>query len=335
MKSALALLAVLPLVLQDQDLPKSTMKAVRMHAYGKPEVLVIEDVPLPVPKAGEVLVRVHAAGVNPIDLKTRAGLLGKDKKRLPLVLGCEIAGTVSRLGPDVKSLAFGDAVYGLLPLERMGGYAEFVALPAEDLVKKPAALDFEKAAAVPLPALTAYQALVGLADVQPGQTVLVHARADLVAFYAIQFAKLKGAKVIVSATSESALGHLKTIYFPDESFIDRDTQEFAALVKDADVVLDSLGGEMQSRSYACLKKGGFLVSLVQAPDPGRLKALGVRGALVQPKPDPKALGEITQWIEAGKLLLPPCTGIPLRFLQATHKEEGFLPLAKSVLVFAP
>src|SRR5689334_11206799 len=200
MKTALALLALSSLaLLQEKSAP--TMKAVRMHDYGKADVLVYEDAPRPEPKANEVLVKVHAAGVNPVDWKIRSGGFNRAKGGLPRILGGEIAGTVESCGADVKGFKPGDEVWALLPLMRMGGYAEYALVAESDLAKKPKALDFVHAAGVPLAALTAYQALFDKAGLKEGQSVLIHAGAGGVGHFAIQLAKAKGAKVYATASA--------------------------------------------------------------------------------------------------------------------------------------
>ncbi len=311
-----ALAAFLPLALSAQDKPAATMKAVRMHDYGKADVLVLEDVPRPEPKAGEVLVRIHAAGVNPVDWKVRAGKLGKMKSRLPMILGGEISGVVESCGADVKSFQPGDEVWSLLSLMRWGGYAEYAAVPEGELAHKPRSIDHVHAAGVPLAALTAWQALVDTAKLEKGQTVLIHAGAGGVGHFAIQIAKARGAKVIATA-SENHLAFLKEL--GADLAIDYKAQKFEELAKDVDVVLDSIGGDTQARSLGCLKKGGFLVSIVQPPDAKKLAELGVKGAIILVKPDPKELDELAKLIEAGQLKCVVSDTIPLAEAPRAHE----------------
>lgn len=183
----------------------ATMKAVRMYAHGGPETLVYEDAPLPEPSADEVLIRVHAASVNPVDWKIRGGY-GKDrfKHHLPLILGWDVAGTVEAVGSEVERLKLGDAVYGYTSLFRDGAYAEYMVAKEAEIAIKPASLDFVQAAAVPVAALTAWQAMFDRAGLNANQRVLIHAAAGGVGSMAVQLAKAKGAYVIGTASARNA-----------------------------------------------------------------------------------------------------------------------------------
>src|SRR6185369_6723311 len=183
----------------------ATMKAVRIHSYGGPEVLVYEDAPRPEAAAGEVLIRVHAAGVNPLDWKVRAGYVQEWlQHQFPLIPGWDVAGIVEAVGRGVEQFRPGDAVYGLLDISKNGAYAEYVAAPARSLARKPATVDHVKAAAVPIAALTAWQALFDVARLAAGQTVLVHAAAGGVGHFAVQLAKWQGARVVGTASAANA-----------------------------------------------------------------------------------------------------------------------------------
>ncbi len=318
MKTAIALLALLPLAVQDK--PAATMKAVRMHDYGKADVLVYEDAPRPEPKPNEVLVKIHAAGVNPIDWKVRAGMFAKPKSRLPLILGGEISGVVETCGADVKGFKPGDEVWSLLSLMRTGGYAEYTTVPESELARKPKSLDHVHAAGVPLAGLTAWQALVDKAGLKEGQSVLIHAGAGGVGHFAIQIAKAKGAKVYATA-SENHLAFLKEL--GADVAIDYKAQKFEELAKDVDVVLDSIGGDTQSRSLGCLKKGGYLVSIVQPPDQKKLEELGLTGSIMLVTPNVKELDELAALIEAKKLKCVVSATIPLAEAKRAHElSEG-------------
>jgi NADPH:quinone reductase-like Zn-dependent oxidoreductase len=310
----LTLLALLPFAAQEKS--ASSMKAVRMHDYGKADVLVLEDAPRPQAKPNEVLVKVHAAGVNPVDWKIRAGSFGKAKAQLPLILGGEIAGVVESCGADVKGFKPGDEVWALLSLARWGGYAEYAVVPESELAKKPKGMDFVHAAGVPLAALTAWQALVDTAGLKEGQTVLIHAGAGGVGHFAIQIAKAKGAKVIATA-SANHLAFLKEL--GADVTIDYKAQKFEDVAKDVDVVLDSIGGDTQARSLGCLKKGGFLVSIVQPPVKKKLDELGVRGAIMLVKADVKELDLLAQLIEAKKLKCVVSETVPLAEAKRAHE----------------
>jgi len=315
MKTALALLALSSLaLLQEKSAP--TMKAVRMHDYGKADVLVYEDAPRPEPKANEVLVKVHAAGVNPVDWKIRSGGFNRAKGGLPRILGGEIAGTVESCGADVKGFKPGDEVWALLSLMRMGGYAEYALVAEADLAKKPKALDFVHAAGVPLAALTAYQALFDKAGLKEGQSVLIHAGAGGVGHFAIQLAKAKGAKVYATASAGN-LAFLKEL--GADVAIDYKAQKFEDLAKDMDVVLDSIGGDTQARSLGCLKKGGYLVSIVQPPDAKKLEELGLKGSIMLVAPSAKQLDELGKLAEEKKLKCVVSTTLPLAEARKAHE----------------
>ena len=320
MKTALSLLVITSLS-GLQEKPAATMKAVRIHDYGKADVLVYEDAPRPEPKAGEVLVKVHAAGINPVDWKIRAGAFDKSKAGLPRILGGEIAGTVESCGADVKGFKAGDEVWALLPLLRMGGYAEYAVAAEKDLAAKPKSIDFVHAAGVPLAALTAWQALFDKAGLHEGQSVLIHGGAGGVGHFAVQFAKARGAKVYATA-SANHLDFLKEL--GADVAIDYKAQKFEELAKDVDVVLDSIGGETQTRSLACLKKGGYLVSIVQQPDAKKLAELGLKGTIFLVAPNVKELDEIGALIEAKKVKCVVSATVPLAEAKRAHElsESG-------------
>lgn len=249
----------------------ATMKAVRIHSFGGPEVLRLEDVPTPQPKPDELLVRVFAAGVNPADWKFREGLLGKIP--LPSIMGSDFSGEVEAVGHDVTDFHVGQPVFGVVG-DESGSYAQFVVAPAAQLVEKPANLSHVEAAALPVASMTAWQALFDVANLQRGQKVLIHAAAGGVGTYAVQFAKWKGAHVIGTASSQ----HLDFVrkMGADEAVNYRATP-FEDVVREVDVVFDTIGGETQSRSWKVLKRGGILVSIVQQPPRDVAAAHGVRG----------------------------------------------------------
>ncbi len=312
---------------------ESTMKAVRYHAYGGPEVLRYEDAPRPAPGEGEVLVRVHAAGVNPVDWKIRQGGFKMPGQSFPQIPGFDLAGTVEAVGAGVERFIPGDGVIGYLSLRRGGAYAEFASVPQDELAPMPQ-IDFVRAAAVPLAALTAWQALFDTAGLESGETVLIHAGAGGVGHFAVQLAKSRGAKVIATA-SERNHEFLKRI--GADQTIDYKEQRFEELVHDVDVVLDSIGGETRTRSYQVLKQGGFLVSIVGAPPPKELEAHGLRGAGILVQPNAKQLSEIAALIEAGKLKPEVSEVLPLCEAARAHElSQGGHTRGKIVLqVVAP
>jgi NADPH:quinone reductase-like Zn-dependent oxidoreductase len=307
-------LAIAPLASFQASAP--TMKAVRFHAFGGPEVLVHEDAPRPEAKEGEVLVRVHAASVNPVDWKVRSGAIKSLATKLPHVTGYDVSGVVEGVGPKVEGFAKGDPVYAYLSLQRGGGYAEYAAVPASELAKKPKSIDHVHAAAVPLAALTAWQALVDTAGLKQGQTVLVHAGAGGVGHFAVQIAKAKGAKVIATASEKN---HAFLRELGADQVIDYRAQKFEEVARDVDVVLDSIGGDTLARSYAVVKKGGIVVSIVDSPSKAKCDELGIRGASILVKPSGKQLDELSGLIEAKKLKVEVSEVVPLAEAKRAHE----------------
>jgi NADPH:quinone reductase-like Zn-dependent oxidoreductase len=276
------------------------MKAVRIHSFGGPEVLVYEDVPRPEPAAEDVLIRVCAAGVNPVDWKVREGF-GRNflKFTLPLILGWDASGVVEGVGANVRRLKIGDEVYSRPDINRDGTYAEYVVVREAEVALKPKSLDHEHAAAVPLAALTAWQALFEDANLTSAQTVLIHGAAGGVGNYAAQLAGWKGARVVGTASQRNQdflreLGCTKTI--------DYNTTRFEDVVQGADVVLDTVGGETQDRSWKVLRKGGILVSVVPGnPSAETAAAHGVRCSHTVVRPNASQLEQIATLIDSGKL----------------------------------
>jgi NADPH:quinone reductase-like Zn-dependent oxidoreductase len=297
-----------------------TMKAVRIHNYGGPEVLHYEDAPRPQPQAGEVLVRVHAAGVNPIDWKVREGHM-KDfwPHKLPLILGWDLSGVVEEIGTDPAAAGRfkkGDEVYSVPDASRDGAYAEYIVVRESELALKPKSLHHIRAAAVPLAALTAWQSLFDTAQLQPGQRVLIHAGSGGVGHFAVQLAKWKGAYVF--ATTSTKNQDLLRKLGVDEP-IDYTQQRFEDVARNIDIVLDTIGGETQERSWSVLKKGGNLVSLVQPPSEEKVKELGVRAAFVAGHPSGAQLAEIAKIIDSGKLAPIIDRILPLSEVRRAHE----------------
>lgn len=295
----------------------ATMQAVRFHSYGGPEVLVLEEVPRPQASAGEVLLRVHAAGVNPLDWKVRAGHVQEWlKHRLPLIPGWDVSGVVEAVGPDVTAFKIGDAVYGMLDFMRNGAYAQYVAARTRDLALKPRSIDHVQAAAVPLAALTAWQSLFEVAGLASWHTVLIHAAAGGVGHFAVQFAKWKGAKVIgtASASNESFLRELGA-----DEVIDYRTTQFEEVVSEVDVVLDPIGGDTQQRSWKVLKKGGILVATLGISSPKAAREHGVLSQGVRVHPDTAQLTQIATLIDAGNLKPAVTTVLPLAEAARAHE----------------
>lgn len=276
---------------------KPMMKAVVVHEYGGPEVLKYENAPRPEPKENEVLVRVIAAGVNPVDALIRSGKYAKFfGTTLPLIPGYDIAGIVEKTGAKITKFKVGDAIYAY-PLWG-GGYAEYAVVSEGEAAAKPKSLNFTEAAAVPLVSLTAWQALVDAAKLSAGQTVLIHGGSGGVGSFAIQIAKARGAKVIATASTKNQ-DLLKEL--GADVAIDYTTTKFEDVAKDVDVVLDSVGKDTLARSYGVLKKGGFIATLVARLDQAELDKHGIHGASISVKPDASELAEITRLIDDKKI----------------------------------
>ncbi|MEH1095498.1 NADP-dependent oxidoreductase [Micromonospora sp. CPCC 205739] len=280
----------------------STMHAVRAHARGGPEQLVYEEVPRPEPGPGEVLVAVKAASMTPHELTWPAtwthSMDGSGPERTPIIPSHEFSGVVAASGAGVESLTEGEAVYGLIPFTRDGAAAEYVVLPADVVAAKPATVDHDHAAALPLAALSAWQALVDHADLQAGQHVLVQGGAGGVGSYVVQLAAGLGAHV--SATAAAAdLEFVKDL--GAEQAIDYAQDRFEDHVRDVDIVVDLVGGSTQSRSWSVLKPGGIMVTLSTPPDQEEAARHGVRGVFFVVEPDRDALRSIAELVDNGRL----------------------------------
>ncbi|MEU9798043.1 NADP-dependent oxidoreductase [Streptomyces sp. NPDC051000] len=291
------------------------MRAVVVSQWGGPEVLVEREIERPEPGMGEVLVRVRAAGVNPVDWKTRESGALIPWGPVPAV-GWDVSGTVEAVGPGVTLYRVGDEVYGMPRFpQQAGAYAEYVTAPARHLARKPASLDHVQAAALPLAALTAWQALVDTAGVSAGQRVLVHAAAGGVGHLAVQIAKARGAYVIGTA---SAAKHELLRELGADEVIDYRTADFEDVVSDIDVVIDAMGGDHGRRSLKVLKPGGHLVTL-PGPDGVPADAEGVHATWLLVEPDLKGLEGIAALVEQG--LLKPLVDTVLPLEQAAEAHE--------------
>src|SRR5438093_1283282 len=300
------------------------MKAVVAHEYGAPEVLKLEQIPRPEPNEEEVLVRVIASGVNPADPLTLSGKYAREfGTHLPLIPGYEIAGVVEKTGANVTKLKVGDAVYGYPTFG--GGWADYVTVREWEVAAKPRSLNFVEAAAVPMGALTAWQALLDVARLQSGQTILIHGASGGVGSFAVQIAKSHGARVI--ATASTANQDLLKQLGADLA-IDYTKTRFEDVARDVDAVLDPVGKETLARSYGVVKKGGIVMSLVALPDRAELKKHGIRGAAISVHPDATDLTEIAHLIDAGKMkpivtqVLPLSEAIAAQQQAATHHTRG-------------
>jgi NADPH:quinone reductase-like Zn-dependent oxidoreductase len=293
------------------------MKAIVINEYGNQDVLNYVDVDRPEPKPDEVLVKVHAAAVNPADWKIRNGMGERFGLKLPIILGGDIAGTVEEVGVEVKNFKQGDAVYGMTVSGGFsGGYAEYAIVKADAIAPKLDSINFEEAAAIPIAALTAWQAMFDLAHLSSGQKILIAGASGGVGSMAVQLAKAKGAIVIGTASgkNEQFVRDLGA-----DEFVDYTQQPFEEVVKDVDVVFDTIGSDTQERAFQTLKKGGFLVTSAQTPSAEKAKEFGVEAAFVFCKPNAGQLTEINRLIEEGKLKIHIETILPLTEVKKAHQ----------------
>lgn len=285
----------------------TTMKAIRIHRFGGPETLVYEDAPKPEPHEGEVLIKVAAAGINPIDWKVAEGQMGQIP--LPMIPGWDVAGTVEALGSGVSAFAVGEAVFAMADPGRDGAYAEYITVSAATLCPKPSSIDFPTAAAIPLAGTTAWEALTEQAELTSGQTILIHGAAGAVGGFAVQFAKAKGAKVIATAGADD-LDYVRGL--GADVVVDYKAEKFEDAAKGIDAVLDVVGGDTQARSWQTLRDGGVLVTTVgvstASPD---ADARGIRGIPFGAHPDGAALAEIARLVEAGRVRPRVAAVLPL------------------------
>ncbi len=294
------------------------MKAIRIHGHGGPERLVYEDVPQPHPGQGEVLVHVYATGVIANELKwsatyeTRTG----SKRSLPIP-GHDLSGVVEEVGSGVTTISKGAAVYALTAFDRDGAEAEYsIALPSE-LAPKPRTLDYVQAAAVPLTALTAWQALFEHAGLAAGQTILIHGAAGGVGVFAVQLARLTGAQVIATASAHNR-DFLREL--GANQIIDYTTTPFEEVVHDADVVLDTIGGDTLEHSYQVVKPGGVLVSVASPPSAEKAKAQSVRPVWFVVEPNREHLIQIGDLIDTGQIRPIIETVLPLSQARQAYEQ---------------
>ncbi|MEV8093627.1 NADP-dependent oxidoreductase [Kitasatospora sp. NPDC085879] len=277
------------------------MRAITQKSFGTPDVRVPTETDRPVPLAGDVLVRVHAASVNPVDAHVRAGalpLLGEP----PFVLGWDVSGVVEEVVPGVTRFEVGDEVFGMPLFPRpAGAYAEYVAAPSRHFVRKPAGLDHVRAAALPLAGLTAWQALVDTAGLREGQRVLVHGAGGGVGHLAVQIAKARGAEVLATA---SAAKHDFVRSLGADHVIDYAAGDFAAGLSGIDVVLDGIGGGYGQRSLPMLAEDGLLITLVErgsAELTAAAAAAGRRFTGLTVEPDHVGLAALAELADQGRL----------------------------------
>ena len=291
------------------------MKAIQFSEYGGPEVLSIVEIAKPEPVDGEVLVRVQAAGINPVDWKIRQGLARQlIDPPLPLIPGTELSGTVEKTGKDVPDIKPGDRVFGLIGL--WGANAEYVCVPASLVAPIPSELDFTQASVVPLAGSTAWNAVVDDADVQAGQKVLVHGGGGGVGSMAVQVAKARGAEVVATGSARSK----DKIEGYGARFVDYTAGPFEERCGTGfDVVIDTRGGEIGTRSMKLLKPGGMLVAVAIPPDAGAAEAAGIRAAFVLSGPQNARLAELSRLIDRGELQVESPVTYPFTEVSEAHR----------------
>lgn len=278
------------------------MKAIQLHSFGDINSLYYDEVPQPNIGDDEVLVKIHAVGLNPVDWKTRKGIALYEESDLPLILGWDLAGTVVAVGDKVARFQLNDEVYGMSAFPKVGAaYAEYAAVKENDLSSKPSNITYEEAAAIPLAALTAWQALFEIGNLVAGQSILIHAAAGGVGHFAVQLAKWKGARVIGTASTQRSTW-LRELGL--DQFIDYRSSDFTQKISDIDFVLDSIGGEVGLRSLKVLKNNGTLVTLLPNTAKELLaeaKKMGLNAGLALVHPDVAQLDQITALVVANKI----------------------------------
>ena len=292
-----------------------TMRAMVVDRYGDPDVLTPRELPVPQPAGDEVLVRVHAVSINPVDYKWRKG---GPFKNFPVVLGWDISGVVQALGPGAGAFAIGDEVFGMVRFPQEGrAYAEYVAAPISDIARKPQALSHAEAAAMTLAALTAQQAFEAM-QLRAGQTVLIHAGAGGVGHYAVQLAKTRGARVIATASErnrEFVLG------LGADEVVDYRARPFEEQVRDIDAVLDTVGGDTLARSFAVVRRGGSLVSIAGQPSAELAQQSDVHAQRILVHPSRADLEHFSDLVAAGKLHSHVSQTFPLEQVADAHRAQ--------------
>ncbi|HKN00987.1 MAG TPA: NADP-dependent oxidoreductase [Candidatus Binataceae bacterium] len=275
------------------------MSAIRSHIKGGAEGLVYEVAPRPVLRPGDVLIEVKAAAISPAEFTWPPSWVNADgSSRLPVIPSHEISGVVAEIGSDVTGLAEGQEVYGLIDFYRDGGAAEFVAAKAVELAPKPHSIDHVHAAAIPLSALTAWQAFRVRASLEAGQRVLIHGGAGGVGSYAVQIAKALGAETIATCSAANAT-FVKQM--GADRVIEYDQARFEDFVRDADLVLDGVGSETLTRSWGVIRRGGTLISIVDEPSQETAARLGIRALFFIVEPNRGHLVELAKMVDAGKI----------------------------------
>ena len=304
-------------------------KACRVYEFGGPEVIRVVAQDALRPGDGEVLVRVKAAGVGPWDGWIRAGKSAIPQP-LPLTLGSDLAGVVEAVGPNVTSIARGDAVFGVTNPQFIGSYADYAIATADMIARKPASISNVEAASVPVIAVTGWQALFEQADALRGQSVLIHGAAGNVGAFAVQFARQAGIRVVATCAQQD-LPFVRGL--GAEEVFTREGAPFETLVNDVDAVIDLVGGDVQTRSFAVLKPGGALISAVSQPDRAFAAARGVKAIFFMVNVTTERLQTIAGIMETGSLVTAVGTVLPLSEVRTAHEMlDGIRPKPRGKIV---
>ncbi len=294
------------------------MKAVQINDFGDRKALALNDIAIPTPAESEVLIKVKSASVNPVDWKIREGYLQPVLNHsLPLTLGWDVSGEIAAIGKNVNSLKVGDAVYSRPDIAKNGSYAEYIAVVADEVALKPKSLTWQEAAGVPLAALTAWQSLYEIAKLEAGERVLIHAGSGAVGQFAIQLAKLRGAYVY---TTTSARNTELVLKLGADHSIDYRKEDFS-VIKDIDVVFDTIGGETQANSWKTLKQGGRLVSIVDNPDEATATQYGVSAFFCFVQPNSEQLKKLAEFADAGQLKVNIDSEFELNQVAQAHERS--------------
>jgi NADPH:quinone reductase-like Zn-dependent oxidoreductase len=312
-----------------RDQLDTSMLAWRVHEFGPPEAMKFERVSRPVPGPGEVLVKVHAAGVGPWDGWIRAGRSALPQP-LPLTLGSDLSGEIHAAGTDVSDLRISDRVYGVTNPRFIGAYAEYAVASAAMIARKPTSLTYIEAASVPIIAVTAWQGLFDQAQLKAGQTVVIHGAAGNVGAYAVQFARRAGIRIIATAATDD-IAFVRDL--GADTVVDFQTQRFDDAARNVDAVLDLVGGETQKRSFQVLRRGGKLISAVSHPDQDLAKSHGVDATFFLVTVTSQYLTDIADLIDSGKLRTRVGAVLPLADAREAHSIlEGRRPWPKGKIV---
>jgi NADPH:quinone reductase-like Zn-dependent oxidoreductase len=306
------------------------MKAARVLHFGPPSVIENDDLPRPEPAAGQLLVRVKAAGVGPWDALVREGK-SELHQPLPLILGSELSGIVEQIGAEISGFKTGGEVYGATNDQFTGAYAEYAVPLAKMMSQKPRTLSFIEAASVPIVAVTAWQMLFDYARATAGQTVLIHGAAGNVGAYAVQLASQAGLHVTATAASAD-FEYVRSL--GAEKVVDFRTQRFEELLSGMDLVLDTVGGDTQQRSLQVLKPGGILVSSVSPVPEATQKRYGIQAVFFYVDVTTARLNAITELFDSGKLVTNVGTVLPLEEARIAHEMLGGAPHKRGKIVLS-